>query len=64
MTDTILKGGKTNMGQCMYASCCSGYSGRSFLTKEEKIEMLNDYKNELDQESKAVTERIDLLKKD
>ena len=43
----------------MYESCC----GRQFLTKEEKIEGLNQYKKWLDNESKGVQEAIDTLKK-
>ncbi len=47
-------------------NCNSGYcspAGRSFLTKEEKIEMLQGYKEELENEAKGVAERIDQLKK-
>ncbi|MBI4167962.1 MAG: DUF5320 domain-containing protein [Candidatus Aenigmarchaeota archaeon] len=36
---------------------------RSFLTKEEKIEMLKEYKESLDQEVKGVAERIKELEK-
>ncbi len=35
---------------------------RRFLTKEEKIEMLSEYKERLDQESKGVAERIKEIK--
>jgi len=34
------------------------YSGRRFLTKEERIEWLEDYKSNLEKELKGVTERI------
>ena len=34
--------------------CC----GRQFLTKEEKISKLKEYKNWLDNESKGVEEKI------
>ena len=43
----------------MYGCC----SHRSFLTKEEKLEMLNEYKQYLDNESKGVSESIKELKK-
>ncbi len=36
---------------------------RNFLTREEKIDALTDYKKELEQETKAVQERIEQLKK-
>lgn len=51
----------TKMG-CEYYGSCNVSSGRHFLTKEEKIEMLEDYKERLDQESKGVAERIADLK--
>jgi len=38
------------------------YGGRRFLTKEERIERLEDYKNDLENELKGVTERIAELK--
>ena len=41
---------------------CFGSSGnsfpRGFLTKKEKIEMLKEYKDSLDNESKGISERI------
>jgi hypothetical protein len=57
MSDRKLKGGEPNMS---YQQCCynaSGY-GRNFLTKEEKIEMLKEYKEYLDREVRGVSERI------
>ena len=42
---------------------CYGTQQRSFLTKEEKIEMLKEYKESLDQEVKGVAERIKDLEK-
>ncbi|MGV8131061.1 MAG: hypothetical protein ACP5N7_03085 [Candidatus Pacearchaeota archaeon] len=42
-------------GQC-YSSC--GTSSRGFLTKKEKIEMLKEYKENLELEAKGVSERI------
>ena len=38
--------------------CCAPYHGRQFLTKEEKINKLKEYKNWLDNESKGVEEKI------
>jgi hypothetical protein len=44
--------------------CYSGYPGRgfqrarSFLTKEERIELLKEYKQDLENESRGVAERI------
>jgi len=42
--------------------CCSTHHGRQFLTKEEKINKLTEYKNWLDNESKGVEEAITQLK--
>jgi len=42
----------------MYGCC-----GRSFLTKEEKVKMLTEYKEYLESEAKGVTERIKELQK-
>jgi hypothetical protein len=39
---------------------CDG--GRRFLTKEEKVEWLEEYKSNLENELKGVTERIEELK--
>ena len=50
--------------ECETTSCCgSEYSGRSFLTSEEKINKLEDYRKWLDNESKGVQESISKLKK-
>ena len=38
---------------------CSGMRG--FLTKKEKVEMLEDYKKQLEMETKGVVERISEL---
>jgi hypothetical protein len=40
-----------------------GNCWRQFLTKEEKIELLEEYKNWLEKETKGVKEKIDDLKK-
>jgi hypothetical protein len=41
---------------------CYGFGGRRFLTKEEKIEWLEEYKGSLEKELSGVTERIQELK--
>ena len=38
------------------------YGGRRFLTKEERIEWLQEYKSSLESELKGVSERIAELK--
>lgn len=52
------------MNGCEYGEC-SGmrYGLRNFLTKEEKIEILKDYKEALENEAKGVQERIKQLEK-
>ena len=50
-------------------NCCVNYSFgdrdfRQFLTKEEKIELLKEYKESLEKEAKGITERIKELQKD
>ena len=43
---------------------CGEYEhGRSFFTKQEKIEMLEGYKEKLEREAKGVEEAITKLKK-
>jgi len=42
---------------------CHGDEGRHFLSKEEKIEKLEVYKNWLENEKKGVEETIEVLKK-
>ncbi len=37
--------------------------GRSFLTKEEKVELLKDYKDQLEKEAQGVGEKIKELEK-
>ena len=47
--------------------CCGGTYGssacRSFLTKEEKAEILEEYRQSLEKEAKGVEERIKELKR-
>lgn len=51
----------------MYGNCgCGEYSYkemRNFLTKEEKIQLLKEYKEYLEKEAKGVSERIKDLEK-
>lgn len=42
---------------------CGGPGMRGFFTKEEKIEMLKEYKDSLENEAKGVSERINELEK-
>ena len=43
---------------------CGGMRGiRSFLTKEEKLEILKEYKENLEREAQGVKERIKALEK-
>ena len=65
MYDINLKGGERKMYQtcCEESSMSLGHS-RNFLTKEEKIQILKDYKQSLEDEAKGVAERIDLLEKE
>lgn len=39
------------------------HGARNFLTKEEKLEMLREYKKNLESETKGVSERIAQLEK-
>ena len=41
--------------------CCCSHHGRQFLTKEEKLKKLTEYKKWLDNESKGVAEVIEEL---
>lgn len=43
--------------------CEMGYGMRSFLTKEEKLEILKEYKEGLQKEVKGIDERIKELEK-
>ena len=55
---TNIKFGGENMHHGEENMCCSSHHGRHFLTKEEKIKKLTEYKKWLDNESKDVTEDI------
>ena len=43
---------------------CGCGGARSFLTKEEKLEMLKEYKENIEKEAKGVEERIKHLQKE
>lgn len=43
--------------------CGYGHGMRSFLTKEERIQILKDYRESLENEAKGVSERIKELEK-
>ena len=45
------------MGWNCAGSSCDSY-GRGFMTRAEKVEMLQEYKKNLDNEAKGVAERI------
>lgn len=47
----------------MYGNCGSFSGNRGFLTRGEKIEMLSDYKKNLEKEAKGVAELIQELEK-
>jgi hypothetical protein len=50
---------KEVIGDMGYGCCGSGFrSARSFLTKEERIALLKEYQDELENEKQGVTERI------
>ena len=56
---------KGGIGMDYGCNCGTGYghSARGFLTKEEKIEMLKEYQEDLENEAKGVKERIKELEK-
>jgi hypothetical protein len=42
-----------------YGCCSTSYKGgRSFLTREERVQLLKEYKQDLERETKGVEERI------
>jgi len=43
--------------------CCGDSTARNFLTREEKIEMLKEYKDNLEKEMAGVKEKIKELEK-
>jgi len=49
--------------QCETSCCGSEMEGRRFLTTEEKVDKLQDYKKWLESEAKGVDEAIKKLKK-
>jgi hypothetical protein len=50
---------KTEVNNMGFGCCESGFhKARSFLTKEERIALLKEYKNDLERETQGVVERI------
>jgi hypothetical protein len=50
---------KEVIGDMGYGCCGSSFQrARSFLTKEERIALLKEYQDELENEKQGVTERI------
>lgn len=47
----------------MVRNMCGEYSMRNFLTKEEKLDLLKEYKERLEKEAKGVAEAIKSLEK-
>ena len=47
-----------------YGYCGSSYTGRNFLTREEKIQLLREYHQDLKREVQGVEERIKELEVD
>ena len=47
-----------------YGCCGSSYGGRNFLTREEKIQLLREYHQDLKREVQGVEERIKELEVD
>ena len=45
-------------------NCGCEYGARRFFTKEEKVEMLKECKDYLENEAKGVSERVKQLQKD
>lgn len=62
MTDTSAREVELMNNMCYSVPAC-GSGFRRFLTKEEKIEMLNEYKEYLENEAKGVAERIAEIEK-
>ena len=60
ITNTCYVGGEKMHHGNQDIFCCS-YHGRQFLTKEEKLKKLTEYKKWLDNESKGVAEVIEEL---
>lgn len=51
---------------CETGSCsiCVSSDSRRFFTREEKLDMLREYKEALEKETRGVEERIEELKKE
>jgi hypothetical protein len=46
---------------CGPNACGPGWSGRRYLTKDERLEMLREYEKDLANELKAVKERLEAV---
>ena len=57
-TNTQVGGENVHHGEDMFCCIGHGHHGRLFLTKEEKIKKLTEYKNWLENEAKGVGEAI------
>jgi hypothetical protein len=55
MSNTRHKLGVKNM---TYGYCGASFKGSSFLTREEIVEILKEYKQDLERESRGIDERI------
>tara|TARA_Y100000310_G_scaffold341526_1_gene440942 strand:- start:326 stop:484 length:159 start_codon:yes stop_codon:yes gene_type:complete len=49
------------METCCPEKCRSPCGKRSFFTKKERVDMLKDYRDQLENESKAVEEKMQEL---
>lgn len=54
---------KISEGKMEYGCGCGIEEGRAFLTKEEKADILETYKNKLLKEVQGIEETIDKIKK-
>ena len=52
-------------GSCVPHMCCGGYmpGHRYFLSKEEEIELLEEYKKELEKEMSGVERKLQAIRK-
>ena len=55
--------GRHGMRRMRHMNTTHCQCNRNFITKEEKIEMLEEYKKWLEKENKGVQEKIEELKK-
>ncbi|MHB8586952.1 MAG: hypothetical protein ACYDDF_14075 [Thermoplasmatota archaeon] len=55
--------GTRSQSETMYQNCCGPSIGRRYLTREEKVDMLKEYAEELEAELTGVKERLAELQK-